>query len=1027
MAAINLKAAAKSAVNSKVNTAISTVSAKATASISGKIPGGSLSTNKVGAALLGGAIGGLLDGAKGAAIGGLLGGSGGLGSIQNKLQGLIGDAFELQGLLNEPLKLVERGLADLSGLTGESNSLIQSQIQELSEISAFSSFVDSGFKNSFQGNKSGNSAVPNPLRDHSSFNYVITLGILDAAEYNNPEIYRSNGFKNIILQSSGGGLDKRYQVFEETGGGASEHAEYYIDDIEFEAIVAPNPNTRVTPGGTMSFTVIEPYSMGNFVQAIIGSAATAGYTSYNQAPFCMMIDFKGWNLDGVSNANFIQRPMYLPVQITNMDFNVTGAGSTYQVTAVPMSETGLADNINKIKTPVKATGLRLHEVLETNDNSVTSAVNRHIEGLEEAGAIASYDRYIIAFPADRDTLQNALQKGTVTESAFTTSPEEQAAQRKAGTADPALKGSFNPTIITITPPNNTYAILKSFAENTDLMNEIGLSSLNEDTNAPGNSSEADVSQVTNPETDLVDTQSEAAQPADKARDFQFSQGEQFTSIIEKTVLQSLYAAERSTEGAKNGLNKWFKIDTQVFLDESPITEAQLGRRPKVYVYSVFPYEVDEAVHITGDRRASNTQGLRASAAKTYNYIYSGKNEDVLSFDLNFNQAFLMTANSDFGMSSGSSRDPDAGANAAAQDNGESGVAAALPDGKGTTDDPAGELGLDSKLDLDAGGHSTDVRRKIAEMFHHQVTNIPSDMVQAEMEIMGDPYFIPQETGNYVARRGALPSITEDGTMAYQTGPVFAIVNFRSPFDYQIRGATMEFPQIVPGFSGLFSIWAVTNRFSSGKFTQILKMTRRRGQDDESVHGNSGSILPENSANPNPTTTQSDGTVGGQRPGIDCFPAPTNDDIRKINPAIGADVAAQATSALKDLEDAAQQVTAEFKTAIEGVDFGVAKLPDLTKIIPGAIQSAISDAAFGAIASKVGGVGGLALGSLASDAIGGIGAAAAGGYGQTSLQAGLATGQKATNAVTASRAANEKIASVSGAAKAKASSLLGGPI
>ena len=414
--AFNLGASLKSSLQSSI---VSTVSAKATASISGKIPGGSLSTNKVGAALLGGAIGGLLDGAKGAAIGGLLGGSGGLGSIQNKLQGLIGDAFELQGLLNEPLKLVERGLADLSGLTGESNSLIQSQIQELSEISAFSSFVDSGFKNSFQGNKSGNSAVPNPLRDHSSFNYVITLGVLDAAEYNNPEIYRSNGFKNIILQSSGGGLDKRYQVFEETGGGASEHAEYYIDDIEFEAIVAPNPNTRVTPGGTMSFTVIEPYSMGNFVQAIIGSAATAGYTSYNQAPFCMMIDFKGWNLDGVSNANFIQRPMYLPVQITNMDFNVTGAGSTYQVTAVPMSETGLADNINKIKTPVKATGLRLHEVLETNDTSVTAGINSHIEALEESGALSKYDRYIIAFPKDRATLVNALKSKKIEESACT--------------------------------------------------------------------------------------------------------------------------------------------------------------------------------------------------------------------------------------------------------------------------------------------------------------------------------------------------------------------------------------------------------------------------------------------------------------------------------------------------------------------------------------------------------------------------------------------------------------------------------
>ena len=122
--------------------------------------------------------------------------------------------------------------------------------------------------------------------------------------------------------------------------------------------------------------------------------------------------------------------------------------------------------------------------------------------------------------------------------------------------------------------------------------------------------------------------------------------------------------------------------------------------------------------------------------------------------------------------------------------------------------------------------------------------------------------------------------------------------------------------------------------------------------------------------------------------------------------------------------------ADFKGSIESLKKDknpFTQVADLSKVIPGVIQGAVQDAAFGAIASKVGGVGGLALGSLASDAVGGISAAAAGGYGQTSLQAGLAAGQKATDAVTASRAANEKIASVSGAAKSKASSLLGGPI
>lgn len=49
------------------------------------------------------------------------------------------------------------------------------------------------------------------------------------------------------------------------------------------------------------------------------------------------------------------------------------------------------------------------------------------------------------------------------------------------------------------------------------------------------------------------------------------------------VLQTTYAAERSTEGATNGLNKWFKIDTHVFIDESPVTEAQMGRRQSLCI------------------------------------------------------------------------------------------------------------------------------------------------------------------------------------------------------------------------------------------------------------------------------------------------------------------------------------------------------------------------------------------------------------------------------------------------------------
>lgn len=982
--AFNLSASLKSSfttVSNSIKSTVNTVStdfSKAANAFSSDISKATgLSSKTVNSALVGGAIGGLLDGGKGAALGALAGGflGGGsandlIGQVQNKLQGLISNSEELTGLLENPLKIVERGVADLAGLTGEEYGLVLEQYRVLSERTAYTDYVDNGYMNPYKGDDTAASRIPNPLRNHNGYNYKITLGVLDPKEYNNPEAYRSaGGFKNYVIQSSGGNLNKRYQVFDETGGGKSEHAEYYIDNLDLDAVLAPNPNTRVTLGTSLSFTVTEPYSMGNFIQAIIGAAATAGYSSHMSAPFCLRIDFVGWNLDGSTNANFLQRPIFLPIKITNIEFSVTGQGSTYEVKAVPMSESGLADNVDAIKTSIRATGVLLHQVLETNDNSVTSAVNRQIQDLEETGALAPYDRYIIAFPKTRTALVDALQAGNVDESAFTVSTEQREAERTGNRPDDGLRGSHasqsSLESIVIRQSSRTYAVLKSFAENTNLMNEIGLSPINEDTNAPGNTQEVSAAGAINPDTGLVDTTSAAAQPATTARDHQFNQGQKITSIIERMVLQTRYAAERSTEGARNGLNKWFKIDTQVFIDDSEITEAQMGRKPKVYVYSVVPYEVDEAVTIASNAKPGNTAGLRAAAAKEYNYIYTGKNEDVLHFELKFNNAFLQTAYSNFGMNSGSRADANAGTTASTQTNHDAGAVAPPPADLQSNDDPNGETGFTHAMGESSGSASQDVRTRIAEMFHDRITNLTTDMITAEMEIMGDPFFIPQETGNYVAQQGSHPSATADGTMTYQQGQVFCVVNFKTPFDYQVKGATMESPQIVAGFSGLYSIWAVKNTFSGGQFKQTLKMIRRRGQLDPATTGTNGFVQVDNNADIANKTTQSDGTVGQSgTPNVDCAPISGADDIRNLMPAVAKDVADQLAAPVKQIESQLNQVALDFKQAVEGVDFGLAKAPDLSKVIPriasGAAGALIGNAIGGRAGTAIGGALGVAL-------------------------------------------------------------------
>ena len=120
--AFNLSASLKSSLTTAVNTVKTTVSTVsrdvglATDNFTNSISSATgINSQKVNSALLGGAVGGLLNGGRGAAIGalagGLLGGGGAqnlINQAQNKLQGLIGNAEELTGLLDNPLKIVDR-------------------------------------------------------------------------------------------------------------------------------------------------------------------------------------------------------------------------------------------------------------------------------------------------------------------------------------------------------------------------------------------------------------------------------------------------------------------------------------------------------------------------------------------------------------------------------------------------------------------------------------------------------------------------------------------------------------------------------------------------------------------------------------------------------------------------------------------------------------------------------------------------------------------------------------------------------
>lgn len=771
----------------------------------------------------------------------------------------------IENFVSDNIKVAKRSYGELTGAIGGEFDVLRQQADDVEDFSGLNKFIDNTFRGVNDTNVIGgtnvssnpgtsSSKIPNPLRNYNSYTYSIELGLLTQNEYNFPDTYRSRGsFNRYIVRSAGGNYGNRYQVAdEETFNG---HAEYFIEDLEIDAVVAPNPNTSVSLGTTVRFTVVEPFSMGNFIQALVGLSKELNYPNVIQAPFCLKIDFLGWDEYGRQSRSYSDKPIFVPINIVNMDFNVTGQGSVYQVEAVAYNEIALSDDVNTVLTTINANGSHVYQLLNGEDRSVTSALNQRIAEQEDKDIISKGDRYVIAFPKDLTSMREAITGSSPGVTDTLTAPEFVRRKRGLALEPEGLFEGIDDTLeeVVVPPTSGLYEKINAYALDTSRMNEIGRSVIVENTAEGGDHAMSNPGEVINEETDTTDRGNDDANVSEKSREHKTAQGDKINQIIEQIVLRSKYASENASKDSDaNGTREWFKIETQVYLDETVNSSKRSGKPSKIYVYSVIPYYSDEAKFLSTNEVPKNTEGLKVAAVKEYNYIYTGKNEDILDFNLNFNQAFLQTAMSNFGQNPGAGNNlADLTHNTSEED---TGVVLNRNNGPSNKSEIGASISEEYYMNVvNNGSRSQDVKKNIAKMFHYRLINQVTDLVTAEMKIIGDPYFLPQQLSGESIRLG----VNNGGTMNYMQNEVFVVVNFKTPFDFQVNGATMEFPKNVPKFSGLFTCWAVTNSFSGGKFEQTLKLIRRRGQDDSPTENNSGPVVVDNSVSETNNTSSED--------------------------------------------------------------------------------------------------------------------------------------------------------------------------
>lgn len=694
---------------------------------------------------------------------------------------------------------------------------------------------------------------PNELEPFTSMSVITELAVLTTEEIIDPvNTYKKDGPKNIILRSGGGlGDSKVTTAFEK-----DRRLEYFIDDIEIDSLISPNRKTTVTNATTLRFTVTEPYSMGMFMQTLHQSALIQETKNHLDAIYLLTIKFKGFDENNNSRIAPYSTRM-IPIRFTNVIFSVNQSGSTYEVEAIAANDVAFDDSVQKVKTDISITGRTISEILQSGARSLATVINDRALDYENKDAVNISDQVVIMFPKTKDSAngtqtENADRLGTTsnTDDAYATeSGLDTLYQSLTGVADAKAPDSFSSFLRSVTNKvesrSRIGSAIKFFAESSTNINTIGTHKILESFTDSGDKPLGKPANAYDIESGTYKRDGVELQPSEENRIFTFRKGTRIQEIIEEIVISSTYGRNlaRQLENIQenDGFVEWFRIESQVFPIPDNKNIDKMGRNPKVYVYRVVPYKVHHSIFIAPTSKGVGYAKIKQQAAKEYNYFYTGANKDILDLEIKFNYQYFTRISADLNNNSADSRLGPQNKSSNTDD------AYAVSTGQGQTSysPPEGTLRAEENLENRTGKQgksSDDPKTRIARNFHDNLMD-GVDMIQVDMTIMGDPFYISDSgLGNYNAQDTSFTNMNADGTMNYQNGQVDVNLVFRSPIDY--NNETMDFIddyEIVKPYSGLYRVLMVKHIIRENQFSQELQLLRRRNQDSGEVEINVGAV------------------------------------------------------------------------------------------------------------------------------------------------------------------------------------------
>lgn len=606
--------------------------------------------------------------------------------------------------------------------------------------------------------------LPNLLGQYSSYTYALTwylmtpeaMGRLQNGDYSvlNSQI--------IIAQSGGVANDQRNPYFD---------VDFYFEDMEFKTQLAGASNKAPSSLYEISFTIVEPNGitlMPRLTAAINGGMGTTGGSkqAWGSQNYLMAIRFYGYDENG--NLAQVGLPLqggqsalvtkYLPFIITDFEFKVENKLVEYKFKGtVSGTYVATAQNQNSLMYNVELSGQSVKEILTTGTTVTTGnqpGANANTNNGQTPDGATPKNTVRLGLTAALNQWQQDLVKQGAVEYPHTYVIEfvdDEIANAKVTVKDGTTKGTGMP--------------------------------------------------VRGTAADKLDPNRQAMDPTVRLMDF--TAGQQITQIIDQTIRNSTYITNQSNltvaettqnvaPKANQGLT-WFNISFQA-------TPKQYDAKRNDYAYTIR--------YIISKYRVVNmispyfVPSAFPGVHKTYEYWFTGKNTEVLSYEQVYTPKTVITIGNKSNTGSTATNDE-------------------------YLQNPAPRSGESAQ---GAKGRTNDIAANAAEFLYGL------DLTYADITILGDPAWIPQNevVGVPATSEWSSKAFMADGTINFNSGQTLFEIAINAPADYDLSTGLMDPDTQISGILDnvgkenqarrryVYMALDMTSHFNKGTFTQSIK-------------------------------------------------------------------------------------------------------------------------------------------------------------------------------------------------------------